>query len=713
MISRFFPAKKNVPAILIIATFVLQIFFFAPLQVLVQNIGEFSVSYFDILLIYSVISILFCVLIGLGVRLLNKDLFLPLLAYLSLVAFLESRFLVALAQHSPFDGKLIDWQALQWVSVAEVVTILVLAIVFWVLRRRTQLFSAVSLFILLFLSAGLLYNTATHIGSLLHSRQAENTQARYFDQFYRLSSKRNIVHIVPDQAQGAMLHEILTTSSEHYSTVLDGFTLFTQSTGAYKSTYPSVVYYMAGEAPESEFDLVQNQPYTRQYIEETLRERSIVTELSKDGFRTFGFQFNSWIFCGGNYTACTGTHAEVFDGIDIPSPAKRLADTVLAGLDLGLFQLAPIVLRERIFNNGDWFLKRLSRDSFAHSGILDLFMDKMQVEDSAGSYNYFHHAGAHAPLLFDRNCSYVGPQEVEWENQREQVMCTLVQLEEMILALKRAGVYDQTMIIINGDHGTPWLPESYPGQSGKVIPKSLIGMASTLMLVKPPGARGPLKYSELPVTIGDIPATIADAFGLDARYDGISMLVDEPITDRERSYYNYEMASKTHFLEYLPDLTRYRIRGDVFDEGDWILPNAGVVDEHLTQLRMDNPQFTEQSLGFSWLEQLDVPVRWVDGTKAWVFLMPPQQTPVALVFESYVPPNIEGQWMEVSVEGKVIARLDEDELRESRHTVPLTDDLLDTDVMEIEFTLGKTMSPENDSRKLSVLFRYIGLVPAG
>ena len=80
-----------------------------------------------------------------------------------------------------------------------------------------------------------------------------------------------------------MLHEILSSDIEHYAEVFDGFTLFTQATGRFKSTYPSVLYYMTGEAPEPEHDLVLNQPFTWKYVEETLEESSIVRVLADSG----------------------------------------------------------------------------------------------------------------------------------------------------------------------------------------------------------------------------------------------------------------------------------------------------------------------------------------------------------------------------------------------------------------------------------------------
>lgn len=642
---------------------------------------------------------------------------LPVLVFLCLVAFVESRLFLGLANHPPFDGSLIDWSALHRLAALELVVIAGLAIVLLYFRKNLQLLSSLSLFILLFLSVGLLHQVYLHRAALFASQPATDAQAAYFDGFSRLSKQQNVIHIVPDQAQGAMLHDILRGQQQRFGPALDGFTLFTQATGQYKSTYPSVLFYMSGEAPKPDYDLVSKLPFTWEYIDSTLGDKSVVSTLARNGFRTYGFQFHPGIFCKGEYTACTGTHAEIFGGGAIRSPARRLANAVTTGLDMGLFQVTPVLLRRQVFNDGQWLLRKLSQGEPTHSGILDLFMRNLQTGDAPGTYNYFHHAGAHAPLLFDRDCNFTGPRTVNQENQREQANCTLAQLVELIQALQDKQLYDQTMIVVNGDHGSPWLPDGYTDAAGALVPESLMGSASTLLLVKPPGARGALRFSEIPASIGDIPATIVDALGLENPHAGLSLFGAPPETGRERFYYTYAEASRTHNLQVLPELTRYRIRGDVFDENSWVLPNAGdtgdAVSGFRSQLRVDHPDFMAYTHGFSWLEQQATPVRWVDGTQAGVLLLPPQTGSLALVFETYVPPNLSGQWLEVRVQDRAVATLDENELKKQRHVISLNDDLPRDQVLEIEFTLGKSFKPERDSRHLSILFKYIGLVPAG
>ena len=711
MTSRIKFQASDISITLIVSTLVLQLVFFSPLQILAQNFGEFSVQFLDVLLIHFAISIGLIVFLKLVIRALKIPILPAVLTFFSTVAFLEARFFLAAAEHHPFNGQPFDWHAIQWLSHIELAVIAGLAVLFAAVYKRTRLLSTVSMFILLFLTVGFVFTMVINWEALQSKRQISATDSSYYGQFYRLSNQRNVIHIVPDQAQGAMLHDILTNSPEHYSKVFDGFTLFTQAEGQYESTYPTVLFYMAGEAPEPEHDLTLNQAFTRAYIAETLEQRSIVTLLSHNGFNTFGFQFHPGIFCKGPYTACIGTHDEVFAGLPANSTTRRLVLTVQTALDLALFQTTPIALRRQVYDNGRWFVRKLDKNTATHSGVLDVFTKNLRAGEYPQSYNYFHHAGAHAPLLFDRNCRYIGPQEIRIENQQEQVQCTLAQLENMIHALKETGVYDQTMIVINGDHGAPELPDSYPRQSGNNISDALMGLASTLVLIKPPGKRGPLGFSNKAVTTGDIPATIAGVLGLENTYSGVQMFKDEPAADRERYFFTYDSGSNVHYLEALPNMKRYRIRGDIFNEDDWIGPNTVIAAGGPSQMRVDHPEFSAHSMGFSLLEQHSVPMRWVDGKQAKVVLSPPTQGPVSLVFESYVPPSITGQWIEISVGGRFIARLNGETLKEKRHVITLPDDLPRTQVMDIAFSMGETISPGKDKRQLSVLFAYIGLVP--
>jgi hypothetical protein len=93
-----------------------------------------------------------------------------------------------------------------------------------------------------------------------------------------------------------------------------------------------------------------------------------------------------------------------------------------------------------------------------------------------------------------------------------------------------------------------------------------------------------------------------------------------------------------------------------------------------------------------------------------VFLSPPLSGPVDLEFDSYAPSELAGQSMEIRVNGVKIVTLDQIALSDSHHRVPLPVNLPREQLLEIEFTMAKTVYTGDDLRQLSVLFSYIGLV---
>ena len=317
------------------------------------------------------------------------------------MAFIESKILFGLARHRPFDGTLIDWEALSSLSNIEIVSILGLALLVVVFRRRQELFYSVSLFILLFHGTGFLHATITKFDMIRQSAGTVEDLSPYFSDFYRLSRERNVIHIVPDNTPGALMYEILASDFDRYSEVFDGFTLFTRATGRYPHTFASISFFMTGLAPDPGRDFVASLPFTRKYIWTTLNEHSIVNTLALDDFRTFAYQSRG-SSCVGRYTACMA--GDVFRGRTISSDkATHTGRIGLDLLDIALFQVTPVLIRRYIHNDERWFLSRLVTTTRTYSAIFDLFLENMTTDERPASYNYFHVAGGHSPILFAEN----------------------------------------------------------------------------------------------------------------------------------------------------------------------------------------------------------------------------------------------------------------------------------------------------------------------
>ncbi len=697
----------------IVAAFVSQVFFFVPLQIFLNNITEFSVSFAHLCFLFLLASSGLIAVLYFAAGKLPAQIFLAAVTFLSVVAFIESKILFGFARHRPFDGTLIDWEALSTLSNIEIASILSLALLVVVFRRRQELFYSVSLFILLFHGIGFLHATITGFDSIRQSARTFQDLSPYFRDCYRLSRERNVIHIVPDNTPGALMYEIVTSDFDRYSEVFDGFTLFTRAAGRYPRSFASISFFMTGRGPNPGRDFVPSLPFTRKYIWRTLNEHSIVNTLALHDFRTFAYQWRG-SYCAGSYTACTA--GDVFHGQTISS--GKATHTGRVGLDLvdiALFQVTPVLIRRYIHNDERWFLSRLVKTTRTYSAIFDLFLENMTTDERAGSYNYFHVAGGHSPILFDENCAYVGTQKGNYENIRAQVTCTLLQLERLVQKLKQLGIYDETMIIMHSDHGNPWLTPSLNSVGDAVILPRVSGGANPAILVKPPKMRGLLRFSRAPVSIGDVPATINDAFGLDGQFPGIPMLSVSETSERERVFLWYELEPGGPWedvLEALPKVVRYRIRGDLFSREAWILPSPSDLEEAPAALTMDHPRFSRFALGFSTLWDRERPKRWVEGALARAHLSFPTEGKAQLVFDTDLPPWITGQSMEVSVNDLIVAKLDEQDLAGSkRHVISVPHDLPRRKVNVIEFAMGKAANPGNDNRLLSVVFAYVGLEP--
>ena len=88
-----------------------------------------------------------------------------------------------------------------------------------------------------------------------------------------------------------------------------------------------------------------------------------------------------------------------------------------------------------------------------------------------------------------------------------------------------------------------------------------------LILVKRTHAMGPLRTSDAPVSLGDIPQTVADELGLDAEFPGKSMFRVQENEDRERIYRAF--VGPQEDVEYLAPLYEYAVRGFSWDDTSW------------------------------------------------------------------------------------------------------------------------------------------------
>lgn len=224
-----------------------------------------------------------------------------------------------------------------------------------------------------------------------------------------------------------------------------------------------------------------------------------------------------------------------------------------------------------------------------------------------------------------------------------------------------------------------------------------------------------MKFSNAPASIGDVAITIAETYQLDEEFPGVPLSHLDEMTKRDRMYLWYQIEPGKPYeptIGALPRVSRYRILGPLIDADSWVLPSPIHLDKAPSRLTMDEPDFARLAWGFSIRENKKRASRWVEGVLARVYLSFPNEGQAKLVFDTYLPPSISGQSLQVSINDKVLAKLKDTDLAGAvRHEIPIPSTLKRKDINIIEFRMAKAVKFRADGRYLSIIFTYIGVEP--
>ena len=143
------------------------------------------------------------------------------------------------------------------------------------------------------------------------------------------------------------------------------------------------------------------------------------------------------------------------------------------------------------------------------------------------------------------------------------------QVLDLLEQLAKFDVLDRTMVILAGDHGShvDLLTRENDGRDWERIPR--VTKTLPLLLVKPFGASGPMRISEAPVSLIDIPLTIAAETGVAGYFPGQDLQEAKEGEQRAREYFDYTWEHEYWWSDYLPPVTRYEVNGPVRDPQSW------------------------------------------------------------------------------------------------------------------------------------------------
>lgn len=531
------------PAALAIALlFPFTLAFFSPAQIYFGNPFEFSFSFTAAFPLLFLLAASMAAILFLLFRLLRgrwREKALALVFALGLLLWLQGNFL--LRDYGPLDGREIAWGKSGLPGLVDgalwaLVIVLALALSRPACRLARRV--APALLLVQLLAVGFQGWRAPRVEGF--ATLALDPVDRFL-----FSRDRNVIILVLDAFQSDAFQEIIRRDAS-YGEIFRDFTYFRNNLGGFNGTYFSVPLILTGRY---------------------WRENEAIEDYKREAYLSDSPPF---VLKSKGYDV--GLYPLQKPGILYDRRVasnfvsrKNLSRKELAFLiDLALFRQLPQVLKKKIYNDQLWFLSRLFDEAppprtkwRRRSGripIQQLNQDLQRMEEFESGlkltgrpvFKYWHWQGVHRPLARNENCEYV-KLTFSRANYLGQARCVLKLVGRFLAGLKKAGIYDRSLIFVLGDHGVTHenlgiLAERSPGvwaleEKDDPITKIRRG-AIPLLLVKRFAAVQPqMKVSDAPSTLADIPRTVFAELGMPTRVPGISLFDLRQGQERSRPFY--------------------------------------------------------------------------------------------------------------------------------------------------------------------------------
>lgn len=424
----------------------------------------------------------------------------------------------------------------------------------WIKKNLALLFC-----VLIFSSLGDL------IKSTLASSNGKNDSAEssQFDHsIYSFSPDQNVIHVVLDALQGTIFSTVLAENPSVAGS-FEGFTFFPDTLTATPRTFLSFASFFSGRPyqgiePISEYKLSTG-------MSRPMQDESNLLPPLLDLLHANGFNLDLLVNSGSHMPNRSVyrsffLYRELDEGLE-GKQFERLAD-------LSLIRILPWSGKRLVYKDGSWLFsadnRSLPRANKAEK-FLRQFAKNISVDNDQPAYKLIHLMSPHQPWTTTEDCKPQLAQRSKFASFH-QANCIIDATASFLDELKRSPIYDNSLIIIHGDHGNCH-PDGLPSSDGGR--PSCIGNANPLVLIKPPGARAKLEYRKSYVQLTDLPATVSHLLGILFDGPGQSIMRNDPI-EVERSYFLFSPnAIQAIRQDRFTSIARYSVSGSIFDGEAW------------------------------------------------------------------------------------------------------------------------------------------------
>jgi len=398
---------------------------------------------------------------------------------------------------------------------------------------------------------------------------------------FSFSRDQNVILIILDAYQADIFQELIQGDPQ-WREEFDGFTFFRNALAGYSKTYPSLALMLTGK-------WYDNQQPIQDFLHQAFDDRSLPRILRDRNWQVDLFPHFKRLL---PISPDLASNVEPTIGCETRrTEAGRL-------LDLGWFRVSPHWVKSFWLNDYHWRLAGIvgascqpdsGDDSNGHSPAGETgghhaalrFVHEMEERADLAlnrpAFKLYHLLIPHAPFHLDEDLQVRRLEDGRTGFQR-QSQATLEVMKRFLRGLREIGAYDNSVIAIVSDHGggeyvseiqADHLPDELLIRldDNDDIPGTHLVSGLPLVLIKPPGLRGRMEVSDVPVSLADLARTIADFTVLGTELPGENMFRIEADRPRNRRYLHYQFRG--WHGDYLPAMTEYLVEGFSWSASSW------------------------------------------------------------------------------------------------------------------------------------------------
>lgn len=325
---------------------------------------------------------------------------------------------------------------------------------------------------------------------------------------FALGSKENIVMFIVDTLQADTLNEYLM-SEAYVDGRLDDFTFFNDAVSGGAPTEQAVPLLLTGYEYEPRQSI-------EEYREEAWQETALYDDLHENGYDVRMYT---------TLDTVRGCNEKMIDNYGITG-SHWIVSYPMFGMQLYKlvnFYLFPQPLKKFFWLSSDVIANEIGTSSMGYTCNDPLFYNELRAADVLKTdyekaFRMYHFWGVHSPRYMNADLEVVEEGNVPEQETLQGIMKIIyAYIDEM----KKAEVYDESMIIILGDHGKH--------KRGNIE-------SNPAVLIKRPGESHVLEYSSAPIHFRNIVATMASNIMDDYSGYGPSVYDIDENSDVERMH---------------------------------------------------------------------------------------------------------------------------------------------------------------------------------